>query len=57
MSAINKGIPVGLVNPDSNISRNYRDLAAMLSDSIVSTKPTRKQQRTNNFNILGIFKK
>lgn len=57
MSAINKGIPVGLVNPDSNIARNYRDLAAMLSDTIVSTKLVKKQQRVNNFNILSIFKK
>ena len=57
MSAINKGIPVGYVNPDSNLSHNYRDLAAMLSDSIVSTKPVKKQQRSTTFNILGLFNK
>ena len=56
MSAINKGIPVGMVNPDSNIARNYRDLAAMLSDNIISTKPTQKIKRTSNFSILNLFK-
>lgn len=57
MSSINKGIPVGIVNPDSNIAHNYRELAAMLSDNIGSIKYTTKQQRTNNFNFLNIFKK
>ncbi len=57
MSAINKGIPVGVVNPDSNIARNYRDLAAMLSDSIIALKPVKKIKRANNFNIMNLFKK
>lgn len=57
MSAINKGIPVGVVNPDSNIARNYRDLAAMLSDSIIALKPVKKIKRENNFNIMNLFKK
>lgn len=57
MSAINKGIPVGVVNPDSNIARNYRDLAAMLSDSIITLKPVKKIKRANNFNIMNLFKK
>lgn len=57
MSAINKGIPVGIVNPDSNIARNYRDLAAMLSDNIISPNPIRKNKRTGNFNIMNLFKK
>ena len=56
MSAINKGIPVGMINEDSNISRSYRDLAALLSDNIISPNPTKKQQRSN-FNILDLFKK
>lgn len=57
MSAINKGIPVGMVNPDSNIARNYRDLAAMLSDNIISPNPVKKTKRTGNFNIINLFKK
>lgn len=57
MSAINKGIPVGVVNPDSNIARNYRDLAAMLSDNIISPKPVKKTKRVGNFNIMSLFKK
>ena len=56
MSAINKGIPVGLVNGESNIACSYRDLAALLSDSIISPNPTKKQKRAN-FNILDLFKK
>ncbi len=56
MSAINKGIPVSLVNEDSNIARSYRDLAGILSDSVISTNPIKKQKRSN-FNILDLFKK
>ncbi len=57
MSAINKGIPVGMVNPDSNIAKNYRDLAAMLSDNMITAQPSKKTQRAGNFNLLGLFKK
>ena len=56
MSAINKGIPVGLINEESNIARSYRDLAALLSDNIISPNPVKKQKRSN-FNILDLFKK
>lgn len=56
MSAINKGIPVSMVNDMSNIARSYRDLAGVLSDSIVSPVPAKKQKRSN-FNILDLFKK
>lgn len=56
MSAINKGIPVGMVNEDSNIARSYKDLAALLSDNIVTPNPSRKLKRSN-FNILDLFKK
>ena len=57
MSAINKGIPVGVVNPDSNIAKNYKDLAAMLSDNTSSIMPSKKQNRESGFNILNMFKK
>ena len=56
MSAINKGIPVSMVNDMSNIARSYRDLAGVLSDNIVSPVPVKKQKRSN-FNILDLFKK
>lgn len=34
MSAINKGVPVSAVNPDSNVALSYKQLALMVSDSI-----------------------
>lgn len=33
MSAINKGVPVSLVNPDSNVALSYKNLALNISDS------------------------
>lgn len=56
MSAINKGIPVGLVNPDSNISQSYRELAAMLSDNIYKQDYGKKIERKQLFNFKGLFK-
>ena len=56
MSAINKGIPVGMVNEDSNIAHSYRDLAGILSDTIITPNPTKKQ-KNSNFSILDLFKK
>lgn len=38
MSAINKGIPVSEVNPDSNVALSYKNLALMVSDSIFRQK-------------------
>ena len=34
MSAINKGVPVSEVNPDSNVALGYKNLALMISDSL-----------------------
>lgn len=56
MSAINKGIPVGLINPDSNISQSYRELAAMLSDNIYKHDFGKKISRKSFFNFSGLFK-
>lgn len=56
MSAINKGIPVGLVNADSNISQSYRELAAMLSDNIYKQDFGKKISRKPFFNFSGLFK-
>jgi pilus assembly protein CpaE len=56
MSAINKGIPVGLINADSNISKSYRELAAMLSDNIYKQDFGKKIQRKSFFNFTELFK-
>lgn len=56
MSAINKGIPVGMVNPDSNISQSYRELAAMLSDSIYKQDFGKKVSRKPFFGLANLFK-
>ena len=34
MSAINKGVPVSSVNPDSNVALSYKNLALLVSESI-----------------------
>lgn len=56
MSAINKGIPVGVINSDSNISKSYRELAAMLSDNIYKQDFSKKILRKSFFNFAGLFK-
>lgn len=56
MSAINKGIPVGLINADSNISKSYRELAAMLSDNIYKQDFGKKIARKSFFNFTELFK-
>lgn len=57
MSAINKGIPVGMVNAESNISQSYRELAAMLSDSVYKQAAVKKIERKQAFNFKNIFSK
>ena len=56
MSAINKGIPVGMINAESNISQSYRELAAMLSDSIYKQNTIKKISRKPVFNFKNLFK-
>ena len=34
MSAINKGVPVSQVNPDSNVALSFKNLALLVSDSV-----------------------
>jgi pilus assembly protein CpaE len=34
MSAINKGVPVSLINSESNVALSYKNLALLVSDSI-----------------------
>lgn len=56
MSSINKGIPVGVINPESNISQSYRELAAMLSDNIYKHDFAKKNSRKQAFNFKNLFK-
>jgi pilus assembly protein CpaE len=56
MSAINKGIPVGVINADSNISQSYRELAAMLSDNIYKQDFGKKMSRKSFLNFMNLFK-
>ncbi|MFA7658824.1 MAG: response regulator [Candidatus Gastranaerophilaceae bacterium] len=56
MSAINKGIPVGMINSESNISQSYRELAALLSDNIYKQDFASKVSRKPFFNFANLFK-
>lgn len=56
MSSINKGIPVSIVNAESNISQSYRELAAMLSDNIYKQDFSKKISRKPFFNLKSMFK-
>lgn len=38
MSAINKGVPVSYINPDSNVALSYKNLALLVSDSVYRQK-------------------
>ena len=42
MSAINKGVPVSEINPDSNVALSYKNLALMVSDNVYRQKFNRK---------------
>ena len=55
MSAINKGIPVSVMNPESNIAQSYQGLAVKLSDNILNQNFARKSTRTSEFNFISLF--
>ena len=38
MSAINKGVPVNEINPDSNVAVNYKEFASKISDYLITQK-------------------
>ena len=44
MSAINKGVPVSDVNPDSNVALSYKNLALMVSDDIYRQKLHKRER-------------
>lgn len=45
MSSINKGLPVSMINPKSNIAQSYRELATVLSDNLYKQKVAKKIER------------
>ncbi len=45
MSAINKGVPVSDINPDSNVALSYKNLALMVTDSVYRQKLNKKLGR------------
>ena len=51
MSAINKGVPVSTVNPESNIAINYREFATRLSDYLITQKLNKNQNQRNTYNL------
>lgn len=56
MSAINKGIPVSIVNPNSNIAQNYREFASMISDSIYKNDFSNKVSRGSILNLGNLIR-
>ena len=57
INSINKGLPVCVINPHSNIAKSFRELAALLSDNFTYTNNIKPQTREKAFNLLDIFKK
>lgn len=55
MSAINKGIPVSILQPESNIAQSYQGLAVKLSDNILSQNFAQKTARSFEFNFMSLF--
>ncbi len=45
MAAINKGIPVPEINPDSNLALSFKNLALLVSDSVYRQKFMKRQER------------
>lgn len=56
MSAINKGMPVGRINAESNISQSYRELASKLSENIHKQNYSQKVERRQFLNFMNLFK-
>ena len=45
MSAINKGVPVNEINPDSNVAINYKEFASKISDYLITQKLNKNYNR------------
>lgn len=50
VSAINKGVPVSEINPESNLARNYKEFSVKVSDYLITQK-LNKMNNNQNFNI------
>ena len=56
--SIEKGLPVSEIAPDSNLSKSFKQLAALLSDNYSYNGSKHGQiNRENKFNFLGLFNK
>ena len=55
MSSINKGVPVSIMQPESNIAQSYQGLAVKLSDNILDQNFAQKSVRNAEFNIMSLF--
>lgn len=56
--SIEKGLPVSEIAPDSNLSKSFKQLAALLSDNYSYNGSKHAQiNRENKFNFLGLFNK
>ena len=42
VSAINKGVPVSEINPESNLARSYKDFSTKISDYLITQKLNKK---------------
>lgn len=49
MSAINKGVPVNEINPESNIAQNYMEFASKLSDYLITQKLNKNYNERESF--------
>ena len=45
MSAINKGVPVNEINPDSNVAVNYKEFTSKISDYLITQKLNKNYNR------------
>lgn len=58
INAINKGVPVSDAMPNSNISKSFKQLAALLSDNYAyDSKTTNPNKRESGFSFLNLFNK
>lgn len=58
INAINKGVPVSDAMPNSNISKSFKQLAALLSDNYAyDSKTTNPNKRESGFSFLNLFSK
>lgn len=57
MSAINKGLPISVINPNSNINHNFMELAALMSNSAISNNSAKIEKSASPLLNLGFFNK